>query len=385
MLTPRARTVAKRWAFWAAAALVSLGIAFGALATAGTVAAGGYLDPTNPAPGGALAVAEVLRQQGVDVVVTSSLDETRAVLTSPERTTLVVNDADQYLTADVWATVARLADRTIVIDPAFAALRALAPEVAQAGSVDGVLTADCPVAYVERAESVSGQGSGFRVIDGTSDVTACLGSGDDVFSLVQVARNAGTLTILGATGALTNEFVIDQGNAAFALGLLGATETLVWYEPSFADVASSGPASFADLSPDWVIPSLALLIVTALAAALWRGRRFGPLVIENLPVAVRASETMLGRARLYERSSARLRALDALRIGSIQRLAAACGLPRLATVDDVVSAVAALTGAQVADVSRLLVDAIPATDRDLIALSDALLTLERDVARASRP
>ena len=83
MLTPRARTVAKRWAFWAAAALVSLGIAFGALATAGTVAAGGYLDPTNPAPGGALAVAEVLRQQGVDVVVTSSLDETRAVLTSP--------------------------------------------------------------------------------------------------------------------------------------------------------------------------------------------------------------------------------------------------------------------------------------------------------------
>ncbi len=41
-----------------------------------------------------------------------------------------------------------------------------------------------------------------------------------------------------------------------------------------------------------------------IAAAFWRGRRFGPLVVENLPVTVRASETMLGRARLYEKSRA---------------------------------------------------------------------------------
>jgi hypothetical protein len=108
-------------------------------------------------------------------------------------------------------------------------------------------------------------------------------------------------------------------------------------------------------------------------------------VIENLPVTVRASETMLGRARLYEKSSSRLRALDSLRIGSVQRLAAACGLPRTATVDEVVAAVAAVTRAQPGDIRSLLIDAVPHTDRDLISYSDALLTLERDVARAIRP
>ena len=64
-----------------------------------------------------------------------------------------------------------------------------------------------------------------------------------------------------------------------------------------------------------------LLLLVFLAAAFWRGRRLGPLVVENLPVVVRASETMEGRARLYQKSSARLHALDALRIGAIQRLA----------------------------------------------------------------
>jgi hypothetical protein len=134
-----------------------------------------------------------------------------------------------------------------------------------------------------------------------------------------------------------------------------------------------------------VLAVVALLIATFVAAAVWRGRRFGALVIENLPVTVKASETMLGRARLYEKSSARLRALDALRIGAIQRLASACGLPRAAGVDEVVAAVASVTGAQVGDIRRLLVDDVPGSDAELVRLSDALLTLERDVATATRP
>ncbi|MDP3209197.1 MAG: DUF4350 domain-containing protein, partial [Rhodoglobus sp.] len=295
VLTPRARTVLKRWAFWGVAALVTLGIGIGALATAGRVAAGGYLDPTNPAPGGAMAIAEVLGQQGVDVVITDTLEQTREATTSPETTTVFVNDLDQYLDADQWASVIGLADRVIVADPTFSALRAIAPELAQAGRVDDTLRANCVLPYVRRAESVSGPGSGFRVIDANADAIACLGIGDDVFSLVQVSRGTGTLTVLGATGALTNEFVIDHGNAAFALGLLGQTETLVWYEPSFADLDSTEPATLADLSPDWVIPALALLIVTTVAAAVWRGRRFGPLVIENLPTYPEVLKNGIGK------------------------------------------------------------------------------------------
>lgn len=385
VMTPRARTVVRRWAFWVVAAVVALSIGVIAFATAGNAAAGTYLDPTNAAPSGAMAVAEVLKEQGVSVVVTSTLEETAEVIDEPEATTLFIYDIDRLLTAPQLREAAGLADTVIVADATFTELRALAPELAQAGGLDQILDADCDRPWVDRAGTISGVGSGYRVIDDTSNATACLGSGDDVYSLIELPRDSGTLTILGATGALTNELVINDGNAAFALGLLGQTETLIWYLPSFADIEGDTEATLGDLTPLWVTPVLSLLVVTVIAAAVWRGRRFGPLVIENLPVTVRASETMQGRARLYERSNARVRAVDALRIGSLQRLAALCGLPRTATVDDIVAAVAALTGTQIADVRRMLVDDLPSTDRDLIALSDALLTLERDVTRATRP
>jgi hypothetical protein len=128
-----------------------------------------------------------------------------------------------------------------------------------------------------------------------------------------------------------------------------------------------------------------LLSFLFVAAAVWRGRRLGPLVIENLPVTVRASETMLGRARLYEVSSSRLRALDALRIGTIARLATACGLGPTASVDEVVGTVAALLDAPVGETARILVGAVPATDRELVRLSDELRELESAVGRAVRP
>ncbi|MFM9877574.1 MAG: DUF4350 domain-containing protein [Rhodoglobus sp.] len=385
VLTPRVRTVVRRWLFWGGAAVVALVIGVVAFAFAGNAAAGGYLDPDNAAPLGSKAVAEVLRQQGVNVIVTTTLVETQDAVDKPEATTLFVYDTDQLLEASQWRTIAGLTDRVIIADAGFVTLRVVAPAVAQAGVVDGTLSADCDLPVVERAASVTGSGSGFRVVDDAAPATACLGSGDGVYSLVEVPRASGTVTVLGATDAITNEQVIDNGNAAFALGLLGENDTLVWYLPSFADLESTAPATLGDLTPLWVTPALSLLVVAVIAAAIWRGRRLGPLVIENLPVTVRASETMQGRARLYERSNARLRALDALRVGSVQRLAATRGLSRLATIEDVVGAVAAATGAQVGEIRRLLVDDIPTSDRDLLTLSDALLTLERDVTRALRP
>ncbi len=123
------------------------------------------------------------------------------------------------------------------------------------------------------------------------------------------------------------------------------------------------PDASTELQAPWTLPLTVLLLLVALAAAVWRWRRFGPLVIENLPVVVRAGETMEGRARLYERGSARLHALDALRIGTVTRLARLCSLPRTASVEEVVDAVAALTGRNRAEVAALLVDDEPASRR----------------------
>ena len=71
----------------------------------------------------------------------------------------------------------------------------------------------------------------------------------------------------------------------------------------------------------WIVWQLCLAVVLL---ALWKGRRIGPLVAEELPVVVRASETVEGRGRLYRSRRARDRAADALRTATLQRL-----LPRL--------------------------------------------------------
>lgn len=385
ILTPTTGRVLKRSLFWLGVLAFLIVIVLIVLATAGSQAGGTRLDSGNPAPPGTMAVAEVLRQQGVTVTATASLDETESAITDRASTTLFLYDPEGYLTAAQLREAARRAATVVVADPSFDILSAIAPEVALAGSAAGTLKADCDLPAAQKATTVTSDGDGYRIVDEGPTITGCLGSGDGVYSLVQLDRGDTTLVLLGATSALTNEHVVERGNAALALNLLGGHPDLVWYLPSVADLGDAAPADLGSLTPPWVTPALVLLVLAFIAGAFWRGRRFGPLVVENLPVTVRASETMLGRARLYQRSSARLRALDALRVGSLRRLAVLCGLSRTASVDDVVAAVAGATGDQVAGIRRLLVDAVPSTDAELVQLSDSLLELERDVAAAVRP
>jgi hypothetical protein len=380
--TPTVRGATRRWAFWIVAAVIMLMIAAGTvLFTGASGIAGDRLSATNAAPAGSKALAEVLRQQGVTVTATSSLAATEVAITDPADTTLFLFDPNGRLDPQQYDRVKDLAAGTVLMSPGFQALAALAPGVAQAGTVpDAPLTADCAVPAVTRAESVSGGGSGYR-ITAAERATGCLGSKGGVFSLVRLADGARSVTVLGTQDAFSNEHISERGNAALALGVLGEHTHLVWYLPGVSDIA--GGPTLAELTPQWVPGVMILLLLVFLAAAFWRGRRLGPLVVENLPVVVRASETMEGRARLYQKSSARLHALDALRIGAVQRLATQCGLSRLAAVDEVVAAVAALTDTDRIQVRDLLVDAVPATDRELVRLSDDLLELERAARAAS--
>jgi hypothetical protein len=206
----------------------------------------------------------------------------------------------------------------------------------------------------------------------------CFDAGQAGAALVSLTVDERQITVLGAGTALQNDDVTRAGNAALVLGLLGEFETLVWYQPSPADLAVP---TFADLTPAWVNPVAWLAVLVGLAAAFWRGRRLGPVVIENLPVVVKTTETMEGRARLYAREGSRLRALDALRVGTLRRLAEGLALGRAAGVDDIIIAVAGITGRDQRALRALLVDTEPADDRQLVQLSDRLLELERQVAK----
>ena len=382
--TPTVREATRRSAFWILASLFLLAVAIGTLLVTGASRAGDPLSATNAAPAGAKAVAEVLRAQGVTVTATTDLAATTAALADRRRSTLFLYDPNGYLGTDQYDRLAALGADTVLMSPNIEALAAFAPGVSQAGAVpDEPLSADCDVPAVRRAGSVSGGGTGFR-ITGAAKATGCLTSTGNVFSVIRLDDGSRQITLLGTKDAFSNEHVAERGNAALALGVLGEKPHLVWYHPSVSDVAGGAP-SLGALTPAWVSPAMLLLVLVFLAAAFWRGRRLGPLVVENLPVVVRASETMEGRARLYQRSSARLHAVDALRIGTIERLAAQCGLSRSADLADVVAAVAALSGIPLPRVRALLVDAVPATDRELVRLSDELLGLEDAVRAAAAP
>ncbi|MFF1571851.1 DUF4350 domain-containing protein [Leifsonia sp. NPDC058292] len=393
-LTPGVRQATRRSIPWIVLAVIAVVIALIGIAFSRTGAGVGVpLDASNAGPVGSRALVEVLRQQGVTVSTATSLAEVRA--TASGDATVLVYDPDGNLDRAGYQEVSDAAGSVVVVEPDDDALQQLAPGIAAAGRPGGTgeISAACSLPAAVAAKridptptdntagaSLSGT---FRITSG--DATGCFRSGNGQFSLVQTTTGWTRVSVLGSATLLMNDTIDRSGNAALALNLLGEHRTLVWYLPGLADRPASGPPALSELTPGWVTPVMILLVLVFIAAAFWRGRRFGPLVVENLPVVVRAGETREGRARLYQRSSARLRAADALRIGAIARLATVAGLPQTATATEISDAIAALTGRDRNVLRSVLIDSIPHTDRELIDLSDTIAELERAAAAAVSP
>ncbi|HEY8589433.1 MAG TPA: DUF4350 domain-containing protein [Naasia sp.] len=389
-MTPTLRGAFRQGRIWVGIGVAILVLALLYVITSGAGVFGGVpLGADNPGPTGGRALVEVLRQQGVEVTPTDSLAATEdAAAGDPAGTTILLFDEGWILDADRIERLGELADRIVVVEPTSDVLEAYAPGVAFAGFPDteGALPAECDVPAAVRAGSVVPGDSSFSPVDGGDGAAFCFADDDDTYQLAQVPHGSGAITLLADGEPFGNERIIEAGNAALALNLLGETGRVVWYLPTLFDLDTGDQQpSLADLTPEWVTPVLVLLVALFLAAAVWRGRRLGPLVVENLPVVVPARETMEGRARLYQRSSARGRALDGLRVGTLRRLSGMLALSRSASVEDVVHAAAAALGRPADELRRLLLDDDPANDAALLDLSDRLLRLERDVRAATDP
>ncbi len=346
-----------------------------ALATGGEP--GRRLDPRSPAPSGSRAVAELLRDQGVTVgLVTTSA--AMAATTRPGDTLLVV-DPDLLVESQVELVRSSGAD-LVLLAPATPG-RYL-PGVQAEPTDPGLRAPGCALPVARRAGAADAGGTVFDVTGADLEATQLCYSRDGRPSLVQAGVEGRPVTLLGAVSPLTNARLDDEGNAALALGLLGARPRLVWYLPSTNDVPVSAQQSFYDLVPGGVWWGLLEVGIAVLLLALWRARRLGPVVVEPLPVVVRAAETVEGRSRLYRRNGARGQAAEALRAGVRNRLGTALGLPRRVAAPAVVAAVAARAGRSGPDVAALLYGAAPADDGALVRLADDLDALEREVRRS---
>lgn len=377
-VAPRARTRgALGWiALIAGLALVSL---IGGLFVYGGYAQRGILDPESAGPDGTRAVVRVLEQQGVTVSIARDRAAAERAL-GPGDATLVLPDAPM-LSDDGLRDLSGRARHVVLIDPRTRSLDVLLNGSSLGGfAPDIAVDAACEVPAAANARTAR---IGSLFVPG-DDVRACFGS-DGGYGLLMSARDGRTITAVDGLATLTNSTLPLDGNAALALGVLGQSERLVWYVPSPADAdPGTAPPTLSDLTPPWVTPAIVLLLLSALVAAVWRGRRFGPLVTERLPVTVRATETTEGRARLYTASGDAGHALDELRRAARGRIGRLLGLAARTSPGDTADAVAERLGADRARVRGILVDDRPASDRDLVAAADRLRDLEASVRAAVR-
>jgi hypothetical protein len=381
------RETVRRWAFWLVLLLLLAGVV--ALQLVRSPGDNRALSPGNAAPGGARAVAEVLRSQGVQVLVPDSLDQALALLEDAAPATLLLHDANGYLRPAQLESLDGKADRLVLVEPSLPQLRALAPGVLPAGLVpaEGApLAAGCTLPGPAAAESISRGGLAYRGPSLCFSFQTRAGPAG-----AYATADGGRTVVLGAGQVLSNGQISEHGNAALALNTLGSAATLVWYQPTAADVAlAPEPQNPLSLLPAWVTPVSLWLMAVGVLAMLWRGRRLGPLVTEPLPVIVPAAETAQGRARLYQQSRAVARAAASLRAGTLTRLAAHLRLgPEADTSAVVRAATAALhppanpsgaSGHYSPDrIDQLLRSHTPGTEAELASWAQDLLALEKEV------
>ncbi|MFC7790090.1 DUF4350 domain-containing protein [Microbacterium sp. MAHUQ-60] len=338
----------------------------------------GTLNPESPGPHGAKALAELVRDQGVDIEVTRSRLRAAAALDS--EATLVLTDPFT-LTDAAARTLVDSADRVVLLSSSARMLRLLdlgedAP--GESGSVEG----RCAMAEFAQVGPIEAE----RMFLPSAGADGCFTAASGASAVLRSDVGGRTVTLVEGAQLLSNDALAQAGNAALGLALLAQQDRIVWYVPTFADsdISAGDGDSLGDLTPDWLSPAIVLLLIAGIAAVVWRGRRFGPLVAESLPVTVRAAETMQGRARLTAKAADAPHAGAAIRAGTLTRLAARLALSPRASVPEIADAASDRLRVPRTSLYDLLGGPPPQSDHELIELARRLAELETAVDDAVR-
>ncbi|WP_045074817.1 DUF4350 domain-containing protein [Psychromicrobium lacuslunae] len=389
----------RKWRFWlivSAIFLLVLAISLaGALGSASKSAA--RLSPINAAPAGAMAAAEVLKQQGIKVQPSDNLESTLQAVAAQgaSSSTVLLYDPKLLLSSEQLSKLKQSGARIVVISPGPLALQALSSEITSAGfySVGSDHQGDEVAAKCSNQDALAA-----GKIDGEqaalySGPTVCFSTDDSPSEKSEPSKNTEKtgqfaqsadqqLTVIGNADIFSNARLAHSGNAALVFRLLGHNQQLVWYLPSAKDLpVSAERPSLNSLQPAWLVPVSVWLVIVAILAMFWKGRRDGPLVEEPLPVIVKASETATGRARLYQDGRALDRASASLRAATLQRLARKLRLGPAASRESIVLAVIAHSSLPEPEIRRILLLTEPGNDSQFLAWSQDLAAVEKDLEK----
>ncbi|MDO5049848.1 MAG: DUF4350 domain-containing protein [Actinomycetaceae bacterium] len=374
------REVSKSWGLWlilAMVAVIVLSMVFG------------YerqyqpSDPRSAQPDGTKGLVQVLKSQGVDVEVVLSVDEMPQI----DEDTAVLIDQSPYIThEDITALpgLVRGAGRVVLYEWAYA------PEAFNLDdSVDGGEREFSAKDFDKLCSDIFGYA---RVIATdslafVSDIEGadlpprvCFSTGFGYHVGVWPKTEDNPEYIWFPNPIFKNSRIRDYDTAAAALTVLGKYDRLVWVYPSFENTAVDlSTDGVWGLLPRWTYSSAMLLILAALAFMLYRGRRFGPLASERLPVTVKSSETVIAHGHLLYQTKDAAWAIGALQSQTRRRIRKALLLPDEISQSDFITTVARRSGRSDQEIHMLLFAPYVGNESQLVQRAKELDALIEEV------
>ena len=334
---------------------------------------GAPLDPASPGPLGTKGLVEVLRGLGGRVVV--SAEQPGA---GTQVALLLSDDLTPQRRQGLLGWVRR-GGTLVVADPGSGVTEVEQVGSTRIGLLDAEIERRCDVpALADVGRVAAPGGTVFEVPDGAG-ARACFPRNDGAWLLIQPV-GSGTVVRLGGASALVNQELGEADNAVLLASLLAPTEgtTVQVLQPP---LPGGGDAGLGDLIAPRVRLALWQLVVAFVLLALWRGRRLGRPVAEPQPVQLPGAELVVAVGNLLQRAKGRAQAAGLLTDDLRRSLAERLGLPPSAPADQVAETVAARTGIPRERVLRTLTQATPRDEAELVALSQAVDTIRREVIR----
>jgi hypothetical protein len=337
---------------------------------------GSPLDPASPGPLGTKGLVEVLRELGGEVRVSGGQPGA-----GTETALLLSDDLSPGRRQRLLDWVGR-GGTLVVADPSSGVTA-----VEQAGSTQiGLLNAEierrCDVAALADVGRVAAPGGIVFAVPGgppNGGTRACFPRNDGAWLLVQTV-GGGTVVRLGGASVLVNRELGEADNAVLLASLLVPAEgtTVQVLQPP---LPGGGDAGLTDLIAPRVRLALWQLVVAFVLLALWRARRLGRPVAEPQPVQLPGAELVVAVGNLLQRAKGRGQAAGLLTDDLRRSLAERLGLPPSTPADQVADTVAARTGIPRERVLRTLTRSTPRDEAELVALSQAIDTVRREVIR----
>ena len=355
---------------------------------------GNPLDPASAGPLGTKGLVEVLR--GLGGRVTVSADQPR---TGTETALLLSDDLTPERRQGLLDWVGR-GGTLVVTDPSSGVTAVEQVGSTRLGLLDAEIERRCDVAALGDVERVAAPGGVvFEIPDGrggpgdrqggppvdqggpqvAGGARACFPRNDGAWLLVQ-PLGGGTVVRLGGASVLVNQELGEADNAVLLASLLVPAEgtTVQVLQPP---LPGGGNAGLGDLIAPRVRLALWQLVIAFVLLALWRARRLGRPVVEPQPVQLPGAELVVAVGNLLQRAKGRGQAAGLLTDDLRRSMAERLGLPTSAPADLVADTVAARTGIPRGRVLRTLTQTAPRDETELVALSQAIDTVRREVTR----